>query len=570
MSRELQLTFVPGRLVPAGGAMVCWHPDGRAPGDQLRLLDVPLPVGEAGELPTLAVDDGGITPVARPARWMPVLPVVRQLAVLPAGPELPAWSRPSASVLAWSVAAKLGLELVARGQLVPTLAPAGAPTEGRASWRIAAGDDPRLEQLAAALPPAATALRRPDGSLWEPAELLGAFLDAVADACARAGRRPELDPRRRGPRRAWAAMWLDALTGSDPTVSHLRLPAEDIARELADWSAPLLGRDPQAVARVTLRLTAPVDPAQVDPAQVDAAERSWRLGFGLQHVQQPDQRVAATEVWAAPLGEVTFGEVVLPDAPAVLARGLAAAARLFPPVERALAQAQPVEVELTVAEVAELVADGAAALAAGGLTVELPPELRTIGSERLRLRVRLGAVTPSGPRVDGAGPLGLSSLTDLRYEHVLGDELLTDEEVAELVAARSPLVRWRGRWVRVDHDELDRIGELVGRSSTIGATEALAAALTGQLHLDELGWVETVADGRLGVLVTQLRREEGPGEARVVGIEGTLRPYQRRGVAWMQRLAELGLGGVLADEMGLGKTLQAIAVLAARDRKSVV
>ena len=42
---------------------------------------------------------------------------------------------------------------------------------------------------------------------------------------------------------------------------------------------------------------------------------------------------------------------------------------------------------------------------------------------------------------------------------------------------------------------------------------------------------------------------------------GELRDYQQRGVAWLQRLTELGMGGVLADEMGLGKTLMAIALL---------
>jgi superfamily II DNA or RNA helicase len=41
-----------------------------------------------------------------------------------------------------------------------------------------------------------------------------------------------------------------------------------------------------------------------------------------------------------------------------------------------------------------------------------------------------------------------------------------------------------------------------------------------------------------------------------------LRPYQAQGLAWLQRLAELGAGGVLADDMGLGKTLQTISHIA--------
>ncbi|MEX0714317.1 MAG: hypothetical protein WD278_18420, partial [Pirellulales bacterium] len=83
--------------------------------------------------------------------------------------------------------------------------------------------------MAETFPIAGHALRYPSGALWSADDLLRAFLDAVADACAREGRRPEIDARRRGPRRPWQEMWADALRGSDPTVGHLRLPAEDIA-----------------------------------------------------------------------------------------------------------------------------------------------------------------------------------------------------------------------------------------------------------------------------------------------------------------------------------------------------
>jgi superfamily II DNA or RNA helicase len=43
------------------------------------------------------------------------------------------------------------------------------------------------------------------------------------------------------------------------------------------------------------------------------------------------------------------------------------------------------------------------------------------------------------------------------------------------------------------------------------------------------------------------------------GLRATLRPYQARGLAWMQFLRACDLHGVLADDMGLGKTVQALA-----------
>jgi SNF2 family DNA or RNA helicase len=44
--------------------------------------------------------------------------------------------------------------------------------------------------------------------------------------------------------------------------------------------------------------------------------------------------------------------------------------------------------------------------------------------------------------------------------------------------------------------------------------------------------------------------------------QGTLRPYQREGLGWLQYLRINGLSGILADDMGLGKTAQALAHIA--------
>jgi SNF2 family DNA or RNA helicase len=48
--------------------------------------------------------------------------------------------------------------------------------------------------------------------------------------------------------------------------------------------------------------------------------------------------------------------------------------------------------------------------------------------------------------------------------------------------------------------------------------------------------------------------------AEPVGLQATLRPYQRRGLGWLAAMTDLGLGGCLADDMGLGKTVQLIAL----------
>ncbi|HMM77278.1 MAG TPA: DEAD/DEAH box helicase [Gammaproteobacteria bacterium] len=49
-------------------------------------------------------------------------------------------------------------------------------------------------------------------------------------------------------------------------------------------------------------------------------------------------------------------------------------------------------------------------------------------------------------------------------------------------------------------------------------------------------------------------------------LRAELRPYQLKGLAWLQFLREYGFNGVLADDMGLGKTLQTLAHLLSEKR----
>ncbi|MGH3812626.1 MAG: ATP-dependent helicase, partial [Pseudonocardiaceae bacterium] len=163
---RLQATYWPGGRVPAEGHLALWGGDGPA----AAAVALGLPAGQPAELPTVLPEG----PRARravaadvPARLLPVRSAARALAALPPPDTWPGWQRPGDSLLAWSVAAKLVLELVAGGQLTPAVRPAG-PGTGIACWRIAPADDGRLAALASAFPPAAHALRRDedDGTVW--------------------------------------------------------------------------------------------------------------------------------------------------------------------------------------------------------------------------------------------------------------------------------------------------------------------------------------------------------------------------------------------------------------------
>jgi superfamily II DNA or RNA helicase len=67
---------------------------------------------------------------------------------------------------------------------------------------------------------------------------------------------------------------------------------------------------------------------------------------------------------------------------------------------------------------------------------------------------------------------------------------------------------------------------------------------------------------RLRELARRLKGFAGVAEVEPpAGLTVELRPYQRRGLDWLQFLRGYGLAGILADDMGLGKTVQTLAHL---------
>src|SRR5690606_39262139 len=83
--------------------------------------------------------------------------------------------------------------------------------------------------------------------------------------------------------------------------------------------------------------------------------------------------------------------------------------------------------------------------------------------------------------------------------------------------------------------------------------ELTATDEAAPIGADAHDWVAALLAG-----LPDVRLEEAPEPP---GFHGELRHYQRRGLAWMQFLTSVGLGGCLADDMGLGKTATTLAHL---------
>ncbi|MEU5790935.1 DEAD/DEAH box helicase [Micromonospora purpureochromogenes] len=494
---------------------------------------------------------------------------------------------PGATVRHLAELAEFAVDLVSRGRLLPGLAEP-APDEGgavavaRARWRplLTGTDAGWARSLALALPPAARSAAGPlaageDGpdhsatpggpgpAAPGPGALVADALDALTDAAARVAL-AETDLARGGRRDGVVAGWLTALSGPDREFSADPAALATLRAELDDWQRDAAG----GAVRASFRLVEPpaeeiVEPLVVvpaDPATVVRPAGRWRVEFGLQAADEPSLHVDAAQVWRAP--ETVPALAGRRDDPQeTLLAELGRAGRLWPALDAALRTPAPEELELDAEGAHRFLRDGAPVLHAAGFGVLLPGWWQR-PSTRLGARLQARGRTAPGTVAGATGGLGLDALVDYRWEVALGDETLDADELAALAALKTPLVRLRGRWVELDPKRLAAGLRLLRSSGELTVADLLRLGLSGADRPEALPVLEVTADGPLGDLLA------GEAERRLTpldpppGFKGTLRPYQRRGLAWLAFLQSLGLGGVLADDMGLGKTVQLLALLA--------
>ncbi|MGW9370715.1 SNF2-related protein [Streptomyces xanthophaeus] len=513
--------FLPA-AVPREGRVAFWSPEGDA-----------LPEGEA------LAEEGRAAPltVVRPhgegvrSRTVPAVSfsVAAALPLLVRAPRSPA-AHPATR--AWGTAAAQALALVARGRLLPGLTP-----EGIDAWRagpLDAADVGHLRAVAAAMPHEgyATPLtgRRPL-QLPEPEALLRAFLDAVADTL------PRTPAAAVAAGRPFAAQQAQQVPG------------------IRDWAAQVAAGADTGVG-ISLRLDLSsfglFDRDEEDDGPGAEVRRAGAVVVQVHSLADPTLVTDAGLLWAG-AAAAGFGPRARIDAVLALRR----AARVWPPLLRLLDQPVPDVLALSDPELEDLLGSAANRLAAAGVLVHWPRELaRTLSAAAV---VRS---TAPGSATDGTAFFDADHLFAFSWELALGGDRLTPGEMDALAQAHRPVVRLRDQWVRVDPELVRK-----ARKRELGLldpVDALAVALSGTAEVDGEA-VEAVPVGALAALRERLTGELAP-LPQPAALKATLRDYQARGLAWLDLMTSLGLGGCLADDMGLGKTVTLIALHLHRDR----
>nr|WP_246422521.1 DEAD/DEAH box helicase [Nocardiopsis mwathae] len=363
--------------------------------------------------------------------------------------------------------------------------------------------------------------------------------------------------------------WFEALLVDDGYILGHAPPRDRtrLTQALADWFAQ--AHQQAGALRLVFRLVEPEPiPVGAEHPEEDAQDQEggddlatalavaeedtpWRLELWAQSAEEPSLMLPLDDALAG------TGADWLPRNPGpALDAALRRAIALYPPLAKAGDARAPGSVELDTTEACAFLTRHAPALAEAGFGLMLPP---WAGRRDLTAALHLHEPTENaGSAVAGIG----DRLVEFDYRLALGDVELTPGQLEELARLKAPLLRMRGEWVHLDPDRLKAAADAIARrgSGTVSETEALRLALQPDVEGIHVG--EVAADGDLGALLSGRAEQEFSPMEEPPGLDARLRPYQRRGAAWLRYLGRLGLGAVLADDMGLGKTVQLLAVLA--------
>jgi len=475
-----------------------------------------------------------------------------------------------------SLVGRFSRRLLAQQRFVPSLKQRSTG-ELDGSWYVWYADEQSAEDastLISAMPPAVRAVV--DGREHDPAgifeDMAGGMVDAACRRALIADDLPEVlegrdqsDP---------GVAWMNGLLGERRTV-----PAGDkrgLIRGVRTWIGRLEDRGSSAAWRLCLRLNEPILlPPEVDadspPQVVEPKDAVWSLSFHLQPIGSEEVLVDAADIWLVSSESVTIEGRRLDNPQELLLAELGRASRLYKPLERALDEPEPVDVELNTEEAYEFLREVRPLLREQGFGVFEPGWFGSSGS-RLGAKLLLDsdAVDDSmdpgaGPTVAGTSQLGLDALVGYQWQIAFGDVTLSLKEFEALAERQAPLVQINGKWVEIRPEDVESavrfIRENPGGTMSVGEAIRMAFgadARTSGLRvsgLETTGWLADVFGGSSESEALPMLRQ--PEE-----FQGTLRPYQLRGYSWLSFLERFGFGACLADDMGLGKTIQLLALLA--------
>ncbi|MCG9886326.1 MAG: DEAD/DEAH box helicase [Cyanobacteria bacterium] len=360
--------------------------------------------------------------------------------------------------------------------------------------------------------------------------------------------------------------WLSGLGAKTATCQSPLAELMPLGKALHTWTASLQQADqptadgPAAIGTNTFRVAFTLRP----PDGPDS--KTWTLAYGLQPLDDDATWVSAADIWRHPVAYLQIGDRVLARPQETLLKGLGLAARIFPAIEPSLNDAAPDGCPLTPVQAYQFIKVFAWRFQDSGLGVVLPASLREREGWASRLGLRVSAEVPANL---GNNRLGLSGLLNFRWELSIGGQTLSQKAFQKLIAQSNleelPLVQIGDEWVELRPADVRAAQDFFEKrqgQAALSLEDALRIGTGDTPTIDKLPVVEFESSGLLDEFMGVLQDNQSLAPlAAPDTFQGTLRPYQERGLSWLAFMERWGLGACLADDMGLGKTIQLIALL---------
>lgn len=461
-------------------------------------------------------------------------------------PELTFWTH----IYRWS------LDLIVKNKFIPGIKPTNTNTQG--IWQPLLDSErerTRLAKFTQLMPDACLAYNNNNLSKQE---LLLEFLTQIIDTQVREW----IDYTSTTAKHITINFWLRSLSSSDNIIDTDVKNIQRLTNALYNWQLPIqeyiVNQDNNNLAQNRYRLALALEPPKEDQKQ--QAQGNWQIKYYLQAIDDINFIVDAETIWNCSNSILEYQGRNIDKPQEILLKGLGLATRLYEPITNSLNIANPVGCELNPIEVYQFLRATAWQLQNNGLGVILPPGLAPGDNEQ-----RLGIQITAEVAITKNNRLSLQSLLEYKLQIAVGDTTLSKAQFEKLLAQQSPVVEVDGKWLALQPADVKAAQAIFNQSNdalNLSVEDALRLATGDTKTLAKLPVVKFAATGILGELINNLTDNKSVESiSEIKDFQGTLRPYQARGVGWLSFLEKWSLGACLADDMGLGKTIQLTAFI---------
>jgi len=339
------------------------------------------------------------------------------------------------------------------------------------------------------------------------------------------------------------AEWLRALTSWNAELrSYYDIPK--LIKQIQTWQYIFLIQRACSV-KLLLQINEP-----------EGKSNQWNITYLLQSKQDPSLIIPFSEMWNSPHKTASLFSLSKEKMIEMLYYLLGSANPFVEDLLSLFQEEKPSGTSCSSAAIYELFMHRISLLASVGISVLFPVNWNS--PEK-----KLKAIAKVNSFSDASGLFSLDRLVDFDWKLSIGDHMLTQKELDELMKHKVPLLRIKGQWTILDPTMLQNTLEKLSKSGNqIKLKDLIHQSLGGQQQIEDMLPIEIQFGKKMDSITSILDRScQNRPISLPLPLDQVLRHYQIKGVAWLWSLKQAACNPCLADDMGLGKTLQILTLL---------